>query len=158
MHLSTHFTQIHLHFSLREVDPTLLAKKDRGKEASSVVPTQYGQLRAVDRVSGADLLDDEGNENSSDDDGGEIVGSNAEERSGYWDDSTQKGFISLDGADEGVVPVEEGGDDDELQAASKQEVAVAPSVAASKVRILTDEDFERIDHAKAQQVNIDRSY
>merc|ERR1711976_659042 len=41
----------------RERDPTLLAKKDRGRDAKEVVAKAYGEFRPADSIEGSDLLE-----------------------------------------------------------------------------------------------------
>ena len=68
----------------RELNPSLLEKKDRGKEAQMAVherkPRQFGETKATDTIDGLDLLEDEGARDggggiSADDEGEDVLGS-----------------------------------------------------------------------------------
>ncbi|KAL1517042.1 hypothetical protein ABEB36_000859 [Hypothenemus hampei] len=139
----------------RHVRPDLLHKKDRGRptEASDEIETfDYGKIDAKDYVPGADVLLSQEKSN-------EEIEINSE--SGSDDDE----WIDIDQSDEEEESVEEEEDEKEdkingsnrknLKAKkSKKEVLEEKKALAQQVtieRILTDEDFKKIDVANLQK-------
>merc|ERR1712100_765576 len=109
----------------RELDPNMLAKKDRGKDARFVEAKVFGELRASEGVDGAELLNEEGSDEELEEDNGKSIG------------EIPEGTRSLIG-----MMME--GDDEE----DEDETPVQPPIRTDMMRILTDDDFERIDALK----------
>ncbi|RKO88958.1 SDA1-domain-containing protein [Blyttiomyces helicus] len=139
----------------REVNPEMLRKQDRGKAATvnakTFVPAKYGEVRIMDGVDGAELLDEDSDASGE--------GSDDDEEGDEGDDSDDE----QDGEGEGEVVEEEGedddsesegaeGDDTEKAAAKKdnESAEAAPSPAKKKKsnpaaeKIFTEEDHARI--------------
>lgn len=139
----------------REVDPSMLAKKDRGRDAATVEARAFGQLRAQQGVDGAELLDEEDEEEDSEEDGEMDSDVDAEDDGDEEEEvvvekkEKKKSLIQLMMEDEDDEDDE--GEEDKIEA---DDVTVASSnisnlsTRSDAVRFLTDEDFARIDALK----------
>jgi len=139
----------------RDVDPTLLRRKDRGKPkevdstAVELSVKGFGESKAVTFVPGADLLEEnaggdkgEGDENE---DGWESDDDDEED-----DDSDSDGWINISHSDdEGGGGGEEGDEEDKEPMDPADIKQKAESI--STTRILTDEDFKKIKQTSLGQ-------
>mmetsp|Transcript_31022 Transcript_31022/g.52245 ORF Transcript_31022/g.52245 Transcript_31022/m.52245 type:complete len:750 (+) Transcript_31022:164-2413(+) len=188
--------------TFRQIDPTLLNKRDRGRDASvqKVIPLKYGETRVANAITGIELLEEEYSERDTDfssftsgassefddefeDEDGEMIDDEEGDDDDDDDDDNEEGAEDDDDDDEEVDEEFDGGEEadedeeDETQKkAEKKEkvidffsadnhpkpetdfykapapVAPAPSPRLDRLRILTDEDFERLDELRVKQI------
>lgn len=129
----------------RSLNPQMLHKKDRGRptEASSQARIQdYGELGAKDYIPGAEVLEEEVDEEGAEDQDG-------------WESAS----ISDDDEDGEWVDVHHSSDEDTAEVAEKlqsmpAEERKAKAKAVSESRLLTQDDFKKIRLAQlAKEVN-----
>jgi protein SDA1 len=141
---------------IRELHPTLLKKKDRGKfHNENVRPKQFGELIVAEGVDGAELLAEaeeagrfDAEENQ---DGWEVASSESEpESDDEWIDiqSNSSGGEEQDDDDEEEEEEEEQ-EQEEEQIQKKSIVKQTDRIDAR--RILTPKDFERIEMLKKER-------
>jgi len=133
----------------RDVDPTLLRKKDRGKPKEEdptagvdLTARKFGESKAVSFVPGADLLDEgvKGEGGGDEEEGMEEDGDDGWE-SDDSDDSDDDGWINIAHSDD------EDGDENgenEKEALNPEDLR-AKAEAISSSRIFTDEDYKKIN-------------
>lgn len=142
--------------TFRTVRPELLHKKDRGRPTEAmaeIVPRSYGQIDAKDYVPGAEVLLKE-----NDDDAEISVNSDSDEES--WvdvDHSSDEDLTQTEEVDQDEVVGE--GSSNVIEAHGSKTDVLTKRELAKKVtldRILTDDDFKRIDleNVKKQVQNV----
>ena len=133
----------------REVDPSMLAKKDRGRDgalmyADRTLP-QFGQSKTNDGVEGIELLgqlpEGEAGEGEGQEDGWETA-SMSSSGSGSWQDVSD---------DEGAPEVEMSEDEEEQAERLRREAEDAAKPSIDRTRILTPADFRLLEQLKAAQ-------
>lgn len=132
---------IHL---FRNTRPELLHKKDRGRPTEAIAeltPKSYGQLEAKDYVPGAEVLMKKESEEIEIDSGTDSEDEDDEE----WIDVQHS-------SDEDAYTIEEG-DEQEKPQNKKLDIETKKELAKKVTldRILTDEDFKRIDLANVKK-------
>jgi protein SDA1 len=132
----------------RALNPTLLARKDRGKAAAEdadYVAAEYGQQRVVDHVPGAEVVaatDTAGGDGDGDgDDGWEVASDSDDDSDGEW--------VAVSHS-EGEGEEEEEGEADEGEAGAGAGAAERAK-AVSMTRLLTPADFAAIKKARVQE-------
>ena len=141
----------------RNVDPTLLHKKDRGKpDGKSGHAKEFGALEAHTFIPGTELLE---SVNSEEKPQKEKAGEEGEgsDNDGWETDDEEEEIFEDD--DEEWIDVSHSGEDEEMEDGEK-ETSICDENAAKKAeeisvsRILTDEDFKRIQkETLAEQVS-----
>ena len=139
----------------RNVDPSLLRKKDRGKpqeQDSTSVETfkDFGGLNAVSYVPGADLLESKDIDGQVGLDGTEDDINDEWETDGDDDDDDNDGWIDISHSeDENEISDNEGDNTEENVDDLRKKAELI-----STTRILTDEDFKKIKmQSVSQQLN-----
>ncbi|KAH9113702.1 hypothetical protein AeMF1_012141 [Aphanomyces euteiches] len=148
---------------IREVHPSLLKRKDRGKFHNETArPKAFGELRALEGVEGAELLmqaeaagrfDGEDNQDGWDiDDEAEDAG--AESEDGWVDVDENESDEDSNGlhsdSEEEEEEEEEGDEDSEEKEDSNAPTTIPQSERIDAKRILTPKDFERIEMLKKE--------
>lgn len=149
----------------REIDPTMLKKKDRGREATiagiqgaAPKPLKFGEVRTVDSIAGTEYLDPDYKAPDYNDDEGETLCEDSEgEHEDFDKESLQLSEVDEDGSDN-----EEGDDEDDedcqffegeeninQNSTSKSDASSQINTKSAKprvetLRILTDEDYKLI--------------
>lgn len=142
----------------RNVDPTLLRKKDRGrpqeKDSTDLETNKaFGESKAVTFVPGADLLEPKKKINED----GEQEGD--EEDEGEWetdeedDDSDDDGWINVSHSDDEVQSDDEGVEDEEEGEKQEEEEVDLKKKAEeiSTTKFFTDQDFKKIKMQSVSQ-------
>lgn len=111
----------------REIAPSMLRKKDRGRNADmSALPTEYGATAVADRVQGADLLELAVRAGKIDPETGEMAMTSSEDdveeevADGSYDDSQEE----VDDAEEGISADQQSDEEDVDVDEEEQEASV----------------------------------
>jgi protein SDA1 len=149
----------------REINPELLPKKDRGKEATMSIrkdqhnKIEYGQVKLHDRVAGAEVLDHRmndlengGNEDEEElDDGWEILEEDNSESDDEWIDVKSD---DQDGDDNGVeIDIDVSDDENSDFSDNENENGLKDSkpitiIPIEQRKILTPQDFADIESSR----------
>ncbi|KAJ9062895.1 Severe Depolymerization of Actin [Entomophthora muscae] len=129
----------------REIDPSLLARKDRGRSATMAgisgiapKPLKYGEVRIIDSIQGTELLDP----NHIPVDTNEDEGSEGESDVKELEGDEEEVEVDSDPEEEDDEEEEESVEEEEPPKEKKAQVASKPRVET--LRILTDQDFKLI--------------
>lgn len=152
---------------IREIHPTLLKRKERGKfHDGTAKPKQFGELVAAEGVDGVELLEEaeaagrfDGDENQ---DGWEVASESENDSDGEWvdvdddDDDGEERKLKFNDDNELVEDDDEDGDSAEKadEEAEEDEDAAPKKNQSERLdarRILTPRDFERIEMLKKER-------
>merc|ERR1712137_2669 len=137
----------------RERDPTLLARKDRGRDHKAIVAKAYGEVRPADSIEGIDLLEQhEAGYLSLDSD--EYEPEEEDQKVKTQKQPKTKTFSILGQLEEEELDIE---DEEEAAEGENEEMKSETSEPAEPVqpivstRILTDADFNKINALRMKQ-------
>ncbi|KAL0732783.1 hypothetical protein Bca4012_008993 [Brassica carinata] len=119
----------------REINPSLLVKKDRGRPGGPVAkPKQYGEVNVFSNVPNVELLQESDHESDSDDDDMELPGS---------DDDVEQEMVPDDCGTEDEA--EEEDSDDDMNNAEDDDSDVDTSIAGDEEEGMNDSDEAETD-------------
>jgi protein SDA1 len=138
---------------LREINPKLLKKRQRGKYHNpDAAPARYGEVHASEEIDGAELLQQAEDEGRDMDELDEMAEEDSDSDEGDWENVSDEGEGGDDAMDEGEEgdgwEVEEGGEEEEEVEDSRQD----PTKRIEYNRILSSEDFARIRMLKEENL------
>ncbi|KAJ2842356.1 Severe Depolymerization of Actin, partial [Coemansia brasiliensis] len=153
----------------RQTNPEMLHRRDRGREATMNIsaggtinaPLGFGEIRPAEGVAGAELL-----ELPSDSDG-QLEYTSADEQASDEEQSSDEEALASDNeypsdalSEESASDEEEDEDEEEEEEEEEPAVQAAPAAGVKKrvdmIRILTNEDFARIERLKRRQRHEDQ--
>ncbi|KAI9293060.1 SDA1-domain-containing protein [Neoconidiobolus thromboides FSU 785] len=155
----------------REINPSLLKKKDRGRDATvakisgnETKVLKYGEIQTAEGISGIEYLESSGSENDDDDEEKEDVENDEEEDDEEDEEELEDDEEELEDDEEELEDDEEEleeGIDNVVDNAedSKEEEKVQKKVRVDALRILTDEDFKLIKKKQRNvSMNLDKNH